>query len=260
MPLFDRIGKQVVATEAGELLRLHGRRMLDAERDAKAAIKELLTGERGTVRLGVLPSDLDFQLVPLFTRFNSEYPDIQLQVFSSIAIQDEVLNQRVDLGIGLESPPDKRFVQIPLGSEHYHLFVRSDSDLASKPAIKLIELQHLPLVMYPQGFLGRDLVDTLCRTQGFQLATVMETSTATSLLQLVRAGVGATIQPEGLLRQAASQTELVAIPIIEHPPARRLELIYIADRYVSRAHQQLIQWLIDFFSNMLNHSNDTARL
>ena len=257
MPLFDRIGKQVVATEAGELLRLHGAKMLNAERDAKAAIKDLLSGDRGTVRLGVLPSDLDFQLVPLFIQFNSEYPDIQMQVISSISIQEEVISNRVDIGIGLQSTPDKRFVQIPLGSEPYHLFVHASSELASTKEITLHDLQQYPLVMYPQGFLGRDLVDTLCRNQGFQLKTVMETSSATSLLQLVRAGVGATIQPVGLLKQISPQTELVTIPITEHTPTRHLELLYSSDRYISNAHKQLIQWLVDFFGKFLLHPHTT---
>lgn len=249
MPLFDRIGKQVIATEAGKLLRYHGGRMLHAEQDAKTAIRELLTAARGTLRLGVLPSDLDFQLVPLFIQFNSEYPDVQLQAFSSIQIQEEVLSNRVDIGIGLKSPRDKRLVQIPLRSEPYHLLVHTESELASRSSIKLCELEHLPLVMYPEGFLGRDLVEKVCREQGgFRLTTVMETSTAISLLQLVRAGVGATVQPESLLKQESTRSNIVAIPISDHTPMRHLELLYGSDRYISSAHNQLAKWLIDFFS------------
>ncbi|REK77651.1 LysR family transcriptional regulator [Paenibacillus paeoniae] len=249
MPLFDRIGKQVVATEAGKLLRLHGGRMLHAEQDAKVAIRELMSSARGTVRICVLPSDLDFQLVPLFIHFHSEYPDIQLQAFSTIHILEEVLNNRVDIGIALRSPRDKRLVQIPLRSEPYHLLVHSGSELADRTSILLHELEHIPLVLYPQGFLGRDLVEKVCREQGgFQLSTVMETSTAISLLQLVRAGVGATIQPESLLKQESMRNDIIAIPISDHPPMRHLELIYGSDRYISSAHNQLTKWLIDFFS------------
>lgn len=40
MPLFDRIGKKVVATEAGRLLHQYGMKMIQAEMDAKSAIQE----------------------------------------------------------------------------------------------------------------------------------------------------------------------------------------------------------------------------
>lgn len=250
-PLFDRIGKKVVATEAGKLLRQYGTKMLQAELDAKNAIKELLSGERGTVRLAVLPSDLDFQLVPLFVQFKSKYPGIQLQAFSTIYIQEEVLNHKVDIGIGLQGPADKRLIQIPLGCEPYHLIVHSASELSNRKEITLQELQHHSLVMYPKGYLGRDLVDEACRNEGFELTTVMETDSATSLLQLVSAGVGAAIQPKGLLRQNPERPDLVAIPITGPTPVRHLELMYCADRFISSSQQQLTNWLIDFFKKGL---------
>ena len=80
MPLLTESVK-VVATEAGTLLYQYGLKMLQAERDAKNAMKELLSEQRGTVRLAVLPSDLDFQLVPLFVEFKTLYPEINLKAF-----------------------------------------------------------------------------------------------------------------------------------------------------------------------------------
>ncbi|WP_169081606.1 LysR family transcriptional regulator [Paenibacillus sp. PL91] len=249
MPLFDRIGKKIVLTEAGELLRLHGGRMIQAEQDAKNAIIELFAGERGSIRLGVLPSDLDFQLVPLFIYFHEKYPAIQLQAFSTIRVQEEVISNKVDIGIGLKSTPDPRLVQLPLGSEPYQLLVSRTSPLANKLEIELQELEHIPLVMYPLGYLGRDLVEAACRELGFSLTTVMETSSATSLLQLVRAGIGATVQPEHLLRGVPQQPDLVPIPITRHTPFRHMELVYRSDRFISQAQKQLGAWLAAFFQN-----------
>ncbi|WP_240417284.1 LysR family transcriptional regulator [Paenibacillus periandrae] len=246
-PLFDRIGKKVVATEAGNLLRLYGMKMLQAEQDAKDAIKELLSGERGTIRLAVLPSDLDFQLVPLFVQFKMKYPDIQLQVFSTIHVQEEVLNHKVDIGIGIQDQPDKRLIQVPLRSEPYYVYANTASELAGRKTITLRELEQYSLVMYPKGYLGRDLVDKVCITEGIELATVMETSSAISLLQLVSAGIGATIQPKELLKQHPERPDIVAIPFTGPTPVRHLELIYCTDRFISSSHRLLTDWLIDFF-------------
>ncbi|WP_241674664.1 LysR family transcriptional regulator [Paenibacillus luteus] len=247
MPLFDRVGKQVILTEAGMLLKLHGGRMLQAERDAKNAITELFSGERGMIRLGVLPSDLDFLFVPLFIQFHQAYPAIQLQAYSTIRIQEEVLTNKVDIGIGLQSIPDNRLVQIPLGSEAYHLLVPDTSPLADRKEIGLHELEDIPLVLYPLGFIGRDIVETTCREQGVKLNPVMETTTAISILQLVRAGIGAAIQPERLLKGTSQEEGLIGIPFREHAPVRHLELVYRSDRFISKAQKQLENRLVDFF-------------
>ncbi|WP_128102009.1 LysR family transcriptional regulator [Paenibacillus sp. DCT19] len=249
MPLFDRIGKKVVATEAGRLLHQYGTKMLQAEMDAKNAIKELRSENRGTIRLGVLPSDLDFQLVPLFVDFKNRYPETSLQAFSTIFVREEVLAHKVDLGIGLCGPSDKRLVQLPLGSEPYELFVHSGSELAKRREVTLKELTGYALVMYPKGYLGRDLVDIVCREQGFELNTVMEVGSASSLLQLVEAGIGATIQPKELLKQHREWSHIVSIPIAEPAPIRHLELTYYADRFISKAQQQLSESLIAFFKS-----------
>nr|WP_301285620.1 LysR family transcriptional regulator substrate-binding protein [Paenibacillus barcinonensis] len=220
--------------------------------DAKNAIKELLSEKRGTVRLAVLPSDLDFQLVPLFVEFKTRYPDTKLQAFSTIYVRDEVLAHQVDLGVGLRAPVDKRLVQIPLGSEPYEVFVHTSSELAKRYEITLEELTEHALVMYPKGYLGRDLVDDVCREQGLELSTVMEVGSASSLLQLVAAGIGATIQPRDLLKQHSGWSDIVSIPIAGPVPVRHMELTYYADRFISKAQQQLMEWLIDFFKSRVD--------
>jgi len=246
-PLFDRIGKKVIATEAGRLLHQYGMKMLQAEMDAKQAIQELLSEKRGTVRLAVLPSDLDFHLVPLFVAFKRLYPETSLRAYSAIHVREEVLAHKVDLGIGLRGPADKRLIQIPLGSEPYDLFVHASHELAQRQEVKLEELTQHALVMYPKGYLGRDLVDDVCREQGFELNTVMEAGSASSVLQLVAAGIGAAIQPRELLKQNPEWPDIVSVPIAEPAPCRHLELMYYADRFISKAQQQLTASLIDFF-------------
>lgn len=251
IPLFDRIGKKVVVTEAGKMFKHYGTKMLQAEMDIKTAATELKLGNQGEIRLAALPSDLDFRLVPLFVRFKTKYPDTRLQVISTIFAHEEVLSHKVDLGIGLQGLADDRLTRIPLGSEPYHLFVHADSKLARRKRISLEDLKTQPLVMYPKGYVGRDLVDATCRKLGFELSTAMETASAASLLQLVSAGIGATIQPAGLIRQNGKDyPDIVAIPLSGVEPVRHLELTYYTDRFLTGAQRELIRWLTDFFSEM----------
>ncbi|QDH21561.1 LysR family transcriptional regulator [Saccharibacillus brassicae] len=251
IPLFDRIGKKVVVTEAGKMLKHYGTKMLQAEMDIQTAATELRSGSQGEIRLAALPSDLDFRLVPLFVRFKTKYPDTRLQVISTIFAYEEVLGHKVDLGIGLQGPADDRLTRIPLCSEPYGLLVRAGSKLAGRKRITLADLRSHPLVMYPKGYVGRDLVDETCRRQGFELTTAMETDSAVSLLQLVSAGIGAAVQPVGLIGQnGGAYPDIVAVPLSGEVPVRHLELTYYTDRFLTGAQRELIRWLTDFFAPM----------
>ncbi|MEY8745903.1 LysR family transcriptional regulator substrate-binding protein [Bacillales bacterium AN1005] len=136
----------------------------------------------------------------MFVDFKNRYPETSLQAFSTIFVREEVLAHKVDLEIGLCGTSDKRLVLLPLGSEPYELFVHSGSELTKWQAVTLEELIQHALVKYPKGYLGRNLVDNVCREQGFELNTVMEAGSASSLLQLVEAGIGEPIQPKELLK------------------------------------------------------------
>lgn len=224
--------------------------MLKDEQNAKYAIEELRSDNRGTIRLGVLPSDLDFRLTPLLIQFHTEFPNIRLQVFPSILIQQEVLENKLDIGICLKGEPDKMLIEENLGREMYQFIVRKDHPFATRQSIALALLQHTPLVMYPRNFVGRELVEDCCREAGFELEPIMETGSATSILQLVTAGIGGTVQPRSLLNHL-ERSELCSIPIVNKPPYRELKLIYRADRYISHATRTFIDRLRDFLINNL---------
>lgn len=251
LPLFDRIGKKIALTEAGTILKDYADRMIQNEHSAKAAMDELRSDNRGTIRLGLLPSDLDYQLTPLLVKFHEDYPNIQLQVYASTVIQQEVLDNKLDIGICLKGPRDRLLTQTDLGWEPYQLIVREDHPYASRSHIELSELQHLQLVMYPRTFIGRELVENTCREAGFGLQPIMETGSATSLIQLVAAGIGGTVQPASLL-DGMMYSGLRSIPILNSPPVRKLSLIYRADRYISKATRTFISDLSEFWIRHLN--------
>lgn len=158
-----------------------------------------------------------------------------------------MLAHQVDLGVGLRAPVDKRLVQIPLGSEPYEVFVHTSSELAKRHEITLEELTEHALVMYPKGYLGRDLVDDVCREQGLELSTVMEVGSASSCCSWLRQA-SVPHQPRELLKQHSGWSDIVSIPIAGPVPVRHMELTYYADRFISKAQQQLMEWLIDFLN------------
>lgn len=251
LPLFDRIGKRVALTEAGTLLKDYAVQMIRNEQSTKAAMDELRSDNRGTIRLGLLPSDLDYQLTPLLVKFHNDYPKIRLQVFASTVIQQEVLDNKLDIGICLPGPPDAMLTRVDLGWEPYHLIVREDHPYANESHIDLSALQHIQLVLYPRSFIGRELLENTCKEAGFGLEPIMETGSATSLIQLVRAGIGGTVQPGSLLRSMDNRG-LRSIPILNPPPCRQLNLIYRADRYISKAMFTFIDDLSEFWMDQLH--------
>ncbi len=248
-PLFDRLGKKIALTEAGSLLLQYSSQIARDLQNAKDAIADLRKAQRGALRIGVLPSDLDYRITGLLTEFHRQFPGIKLQVFASVDILQLVLDNEVDIGISLEGPPDDRLVRIPLCREEYAIVVSGGHPLQSKKEpLRLDELRTIPMIMYPEGYIGRDIVESFTRKRGFTLITTMETTSATSVLNLVKANTGATVQPYPLIQQI-NDPELICVPIVEETPYRSLEILYRSDRYLGLAAKAFMDRIVSFFSN-----------
>ncbi|MGO4951441.1 MULTISPECIES: LysR substrate-binding domain-containing protein [Paenibacillus] len=245
VPLFDRIGKKTVKTEAGELLEHYASQVIQQLENAKNAISDLTNLNNGHLRVAVLPSDLDYRLTPILISFHKEFPNTKVQVIPSIDIYNQVLDNKVDIGVGLEIHSDHRLHRIPFYTETHSLYVNIEHHLADKDMIVPGDLADIPLVMYPKGFVGRDLVDRWCEEEGISIHPLMETGSATSVFQMVKEGIGATIQPSQLIDSFGS-IGIRAIPI-KHAPTRHLEMFYRVDKYLSPAAKAFIKRMETYF-------------
>lgn len=246
VPLFDRIGKKTTKTEAGDILERYALEVFRQLDNAREAISDLTDLHVGNIRLAVLPSDLDYRLTPLLVDFHKDFPNTKVQVIPSIDILNKVLNNDVDIGVGLTINPDRRLHQIPFYTETYSLYVHKEHKLAHRKIIFPKDLVDIPFVMYPKGFYGRELIDTWCNEHELSVKTMMETGSATSLLQLVKEGVGATIQPSQLI-ESFQPLGIRAIPI-KNSPVRNLEVFYRKNKYLSLAARTFMDRLETFFS------------
>lgn len=244
-PLFDRIGKKTVMTEAGQLFRQYALQMVQQLENAKTAVTELTSQNSGQLRVAVLPSDLDYRLTPLLIDFHRDFPKTRVQVIPSMDITNMVLDNDVDIGVGLAIQPDSRLERIPFYAESYSLFVNEQHAFAKKEIIVAEDLSKIPLVMYPQGFYGRDLIDAWCTEHGISISTILETGTATSLFQFVKENIGATIQPSQLIHPFQSMG-IRALPI-KNSPTRKLEMFYRNDKYLNLAAKTFMERMQAFF-------------
>ena len=246
MPLFDRIGKRTELTEAGSLLLSYGTEILNTLQNVKDAIADLRDIQSGTIRVGIMPSDLDYRITQLVINFHNKFPKVKLKILASIEILQQVLESEVDIGIGTIVTSDDRIITIPLLREEYVLTVSKQHSLANRSSIYLEELKDLPMVMYPDGFLGRDIVEETVNKRGFKLNSILETSSVTSIINLVKANIGATVQPYPLIQQMGDPT-LHTIRIKDYPPNRSLSIIYRSDRYLGQATKAFIKQIQEYF-------------
>jgi LysR family cyn operon transcriptional activator len=240
-PLFDRIGKRIALTEAGSILLRHTRSMLQNRQNALHEIDELRHQRGGSLSVGALPSELDFRLTPVFISFLQKYPNVRLKIVSEVDLAEMVLKTEIDIGISVKPLFDSRLVIRPLSREEYGLVVSKDHELSGKESISLTELKGLPVITYPKGFWGREILENCSQQYGFSLNVVVETTSNPSIFYFVKENIGVALQAQSLL-ESIDNLNLRFIPIHDHPPVREMSIIYRADKYLSYAAQAFIHF------------------
>jgi DNA-binding transcriptional LysR family regulator len=96
-PLFDRLGKTVVLTEAGEVLLRYAGKMLDIEKETRAQVAGR-EETQGSITIRVPQSISAYLLPPVIKAFNARFPKVGVDISSCAqTIQQELRSGIIDL-------------------------------------------------------------------------------------------------------------------------------------------------------------------
>ena len=162
VPLFERAGRTVRLTAAGEALLGPARQLLrdrDAALDAVAAVREL---RRGTLDLVALPTLVAEPLAGLIGRFRSAHPGVAVHIADpedNAALERRVAVGQSELGLTELPPRDDTFVTLRLERQEIVAVCPPGTKLARDGRLPVGELARLPLITTPAGTSTRDLLD-----------------------------------------------------------------------------------------------------
>ena len=212
MLLFDRIGKQVHLTEAGNLFLLHARQIILDIKKSKQAIFELANMVTGELKIGVTYA-FSSLLLPALMPFSEKYPGMMIHVEYGTAGELENKLRMADLDFILafheQSDGDGLEMQ-PLFSSRIMMVVAKKNPLAKLNKISLKELGKLELILPSNGFSSRDLLNEIFRKNRISPRIKVEMNDVHSLLSMVESGSWATIINE---KAISTWDSLVAVPI-----------------------------------------------
>ncbi len=233
--LLSRTSTGVVLTSAGIAFQHHAQLTL---RQAENAIQAAQRGRMsGYVSVGLPPTTASVLALPLIEAMRQRYPDIQLHLVEMLSgyLANQLNARQLDLAILFQADTGRRWNVQPLLDEK--LFVIAPPSLAGAPVGKsvwLAELGRLPLVLpNPQHGLRSTLMATFERF-GIEPNIVMEVDGLALLMETVRAGYAATIQP-GAAAARSGETGLVVAQIEDSDVARRNLLVTLSDDELSPA-------------------------
>ena len=240
--LFDRIGRSISVTEAGNELLPRARDILLQFDDAKRAINNISSGEiMGTLSFAASHHISLHRLPNYLRRFSEECPDVELDLrFEESEVAYEgVLKGDLELALITLSPdPDENIHSEIIWDDLLQYVVSEDHPLATSNEITLTELTAYNAILPGANTFTRSLVEQLFDQPHLSLNVTMSTNYLDTIHMMVSIGLGWSLLPESLVG------DLKVLKVVDSEPVHRnLGIIFHRNRTLSKAANHLAEIL-----------------
>lgn len=211
--LFDRIGKKLYLTPAGEELLGYARPLLSQIDDME---QHLRSGARKSIlRVGVSMTVGSCLLPACAEQFAGDYPDIRVEalVERTSLIEQKVLENELDIGFVEGLPKAPQLIISPFAEDELAVVCAPDSALLRRGAIRCADLASIPLLLREKGSGTRAVVDNLTDMQGVTLKPLWESMSTLALISGTKRGLGAAILPLRIVQKDLDRGELAILPV-----------------------------------------------
>ena len=235
-PLFDRLPRSVVLTEAGRCLIEYARQILASVGDAQRCVDELKADVSGKLAVGAIPTIAPYVLPELVVTFHKHYPDVTLDIVEDVT---ERISRRVEAGeldVALASTCQQTptLQRESIGSEPLLALVPEGDPLAKQTVITLDDLKSQRFLLLHEMHCLSQQVHHLLESRRLRPEIALAGSQLTTIANMVAADIGVSIVPQMMVKHHATPG-CVSLPFAPPVPEREINVLYNPLRFQSKA-------------------------
>lgn len=198
VPLFERLGRRIMLTEAGERLLEYADKMLRLASEAQAVVP---AGDEpsGSLVVGAPESLLTYRMLPVLRGFREQFPRVQVVFRPGICpeLRRALAEGSLDVAVLLEEPVEAPGLVVEaLFPEELQLVVHPEHPLLERRGLGVRDLEGEPLLMPEMGCSYRVMFEARLAEAGVRPGSITEFASLEAIKQCVMAGLGTAILPE----------------------------------------------------------------
>ena len=233
--LFERIGKQVKLTQAGERLLPHALEILNTVRKAERISQEP-EQISGKLRIGTCESLVISMLPPVILEMSQLCPHVEISTHTAL-VPDlfQMLRQNdIDILYFLDEKHDSpEWIKVSERPEKIFFVASAESSLAGQSRIPIERLLEEPLFLTEKGISYRYAMEQLLAAKGYELHPFWEVGNTDVITRLLLKNKGISFLPEYVVHDYLEQGDLVVLDTACNDIIMWSQLAYHRHKYVT---------------------------
>jgi DNA-binding transcriptional LysR family regulator len=225
--LFDRIGRRVHLSQAGEVLADYARRLFALAQDAEQAMVDVRAVGRGRLVIGASTTIGTYLLPGVVAEFCRRYPNVELlvRIENTEQVHRRLAGYELDIGL------TEGFVEEEeLNGEVFHqdelvVIASANHRLAEKSRVSLSALQKEPFILREPGSGTRAVEERVLTRLMLPVRVVMALGSTEAIKRVVAEGVGLAIVSRLSVRSECAAGTLAMLPVADLSMERPLHLV-----------------------------------
>lgn len=217
--LFQRTGRRLELTYAGQRYLAHAEKLLNQKRELDAEMTDILRANVGVLRVGMPPFRCSFALPRVLPEFRRKYPQVQFRILEapSAVLDQKLLEGEIDLAFYMCFSRSDALSYRTLNRDRMYALFAKGHPLEEKAAAEgsfaweWLEGQTLLLQNRTQRQ-GQYILQEL-QARGLKAAEIMESSNIRAAAALAANGYGIAFMSGELLQNLQLDTDFNAVPL-----------------------------------------------
>ena len=237
--LFDRMGKAVVLTQAGEQLLVRAQKVLEEMNAARSELAQLGKWGSSRLRIGASTTACQYILPAVLREFKESFPRcvISIEPGDTPEAIASLRAHRIDLAVSLEPRRGESLDFRPLFTDELQFIVSPVHPWAKAGKVSRDDIAQQHYILHGKGSYTVQMIEAYFREDKIALHSLLDLGNMEAIKELVKLGLGISIIAPWTANKEIEEGSLVALPLGRRKLKRRWGILHWHGRRLSLAEE-----------------------
>ena len=257
LPLFERMGRGVTLTDAGNMLVHHALRILGEIKDAEANLQSLSGADTGHLSVGLV-STAKYFMPKLLAQFQLEHPGVEVQfsVGNRESLLQKLQDNAIDLAVMGRIPVEIDAHAEPVANHPYVLIAPANHPLRHARNFDLHELRNETFLLREDGSGSQKVAEEMFKNNLFTPKRTISLGSNETIKQAVIAGMGVSLLSLHTLPLEMKTGDISLLNVVGTPVERTWYVVNMNRKRLLPAGQKFRSFLMENTGPSLHQEYD----